>query len=210
MKNNNVGLFIAAALSLPPLGCGGLATSATNQPSNVAILDLERLASETGYLRQINARLQDVSAGLQAELGKVQNTLNAQLGAKQEKFGDKPSKEQKEELNKLYGAAQLQLQQAQQNAVARINKERSQSVAQLHDTLRPYAKQIAADHGMKVVLLKSDTWLFDSDPSADITDEVIAAVLRAKGQGHLTERGAATPATAAPATLGNPTASIPP
>ena len=61
-----------------------------------------------------------------------------------------------------------------------IQQQRSNLVDQLYDLLRPYAKRIANERGMDVVLLKSKALVFDYKPEADITDEIIAAVVEAK------------------------------
>jgi Skp family chaperone for outer membrane proteins len=146
----------------------------------VAVLDLERVAKETGYTRQITTQLGGLRTNLQNKLTEVQTQLNTQLTDKQGEFGSKPNEEQRKLLNQLFANAKLQLQQAQQQASDVIQQERSNLISQLRDVLRPYAKRVAGKRGLDVVILKSDTLVFDNSPDSDITDEVIAAVVEAK------------------------------
>jgi Skp family chaperone for outer membrane proteins len=117
---------------------------------------------------------------LQTQLTGVQTQLNSQLNDKQIAFGKKPNDEQVKELDQLFAAARLQLQNAQQEAVDTVQKERTHLTNQLFDILRPYAKRIANERGLDIVMLKSDLLVFDHSPETDITNEVIAAVVNAK------------------------------
>jgi Skp family chaperone for outer membrane proteins len=153
---------------------------APNTGNTVAVLDLQRVAKETGYSRQINSHMENLRTELQTQITDVQGQLNTQLAEKQGKFGDKPTEQQRQELNQLFTAAKSQLQQAQQQAMETIQQQRSSLVDELFDLLRPYAKRIANERGMNVVLLKSKALVFDNSPESDITDEVIAAVVEAK------------------------------
>jgi len=80
----------------------------------------------------------------------------------------------------LFVNAKVQLAQAQQQAVDVVQRERDSLVLQLHDLLRPYAKRVANERGLQIVILKSQAMVFDHDPTTDITDEVIASVVQAK------------------------------
>ncbi len=172
-KNSATVVLVCVAAVLG--ACQPKATTGT-----VAILDLQRVADETGYSRTITQHIDGLRNTLQGELTKVQSELSTKLSEKQEKFGDKPNEKQKDELNQLFVNAKVQLQQAQQQAVNVVQRERDSLVLQLHDLLRPYAKKVANEHGMQIVMIKSQTMVFDHDPTTDITDEVIAAVVQAK------------------------------
>jgi Skp family chaperone for outer membrane proteins len=148
--------------------------------ASVAIMDLNRVAKETGYSRQISMQINGLRTGLQNELTQAQDELSVTLNDKKEKFGDKPTKEQKKELDELFVNAKLQLQQAQQQAIGLIKQEENNLLVQLYDLVRPYAKRVANEKNMEIVMLKSDTLIFDHKPEADITDEVIAAIVAAK------------------------------
>ena len=152
----------------------------SNENSTVAIIDLNRVAQETGYSRQISTQINGLKNNLQNELSQAQQVLTVSINEKKEEFGKKPSKDQQKELDELFVNAKLQLQQAQQQALGVIQQEQSSLVNQLYDVLRPYAKRIANEKGINVVILKSDTLIFDYNPDSDITDEVVAAVVEAK------------------------------
>ena len=197
---------ICAVICLATLiGCG----NSSNGGGRVAVLDLERVAKETGYTRQISTQLGGLRSNLQNKLTEVQNQLNTQLNDKQGEFGSKPNEEQRKILNQLFVNAKLQLQQAQQQASDLVQQERSNLIYQLRDILRPYAKQVAGKRGMDVVILKTDTLIFDNSPDSDITDEVISAVVEAKAEFKAAPNAAPTEATANSATenaSGNSTA----
>lgn len=159
------------------------ACNQSNSASNtgrVAILDIQRVAKESGYARQINRQLGELRNHLQTQLTGVQTQLNSKLNDKQIEFGKKPNKEQVKELNQLFTTAKAQLENAQQKAVSVVKTERSHLSNQLFDIVRPYAKRVANGRGLDIVMLKSDLLVFDHNPKTDITDEVIAAVVEAK------------------------------
>lgn len=166
-------------------------TALSSSIGRVAVLDVQRVAKETGYTLKISRQLDELRNNLQTQLTGVQAQLNSQLNDKQIEFGKKPNKEQINELNKLFATAKLQLQNAQKQAVDVINNERSYLSSQLFDFLRPYAKRVANERGLDVVMLKSDLLLFDHDPNTDITNEVIDAVIKAKADVKLTLKNAA-------------------
>lgn len=176
MRQFNTVLFFITCLLLS--SC----SSETKTPTTgrVAILDVQRVAKESGYARQINRQLEELKNQLQTQITGVQTQLNSQLNDKQIVFGKKPNDEQVKELNQLFASAKLQLQNAQQEAHDVIQKERTHLTNQLFDILRPYAKRIANDRSLDIVMLKSDLLVFDHSPETDITNEVIAAVVDAK------------------------------
>lgn len=150
--------------------------------SRVAVIDLERVAEETGLQTQINTQLEELRLNLQNELTKVQGGLTAQLTEKQESFGEKPTEEQQQELTALFNAAKQQLNSAQLEAQTALQRQRSNLVGQLYEAVRPYAKKLADERGVDMVLRRQDLLIFDYDPSLDITDEVIDALIAARAK----------------------------
>jgi len=146
----------------------------------VAVLDIQRVAEETGYARQISYQLDELRNNLQTQLTGAQEKLNSQLTDKQQAIGKKPSKDQLAELNQMFAEAKAQLQKAQQQAQGIFQKQRSHLASQLLDSVRPFAKRIANQRGLDVVVLKNDLLVFDFSPDTDITNDVIAAVIDAK------------------------------
>jgi len=152
----------------------------TTNTGRVAVLDIQRVAKETGYEHQISYQLDELRNNLQNQLTGAQAKLNSQLSDKQTEIGKKPSKDQLKELNQMFTVAKTQLQKAQQQAQGIFQKERSHLANQLLDSVRPYAKRVANKRGLDVVVLKNDLLVFDFSPDTDITNEVIAAVINAK------------------------------
>ena len=178
MVNNQL-INVAGALVLLIAVTGCLPQ---NPQPNIAVIDLERVADETGLVNQINTQIEELRLNLQGELTKVQGELTAQLTEKQESFGEKPTEEQQKELTALFTVAKQQLQSAQQEALNELNRQRTNLVGQLYETVRPYAKQLADERGVNVVLRRQDLLIFDYDPSLDITDEVIDALIAARAK----------------------------
>jgi Skp family chaperone for outer membrane proteins len=163
----------------------------------VAIIDLQRVAEETGYSRQLSSQLDGLRTDLQGSLAKVQEQLNAKLTEKQDEFGEKPSDEQKQELNALFADARQRLQSAQQQALGIVERQRSNMVNQIYELVRPHAKRVASDRQFDIVMLKSDTLVFDHAPDTDITDEVISELIRAQADQTLIKPAAKVESTPA-------------
>jgi len=185
-------LLIAGLLSLGLLsGCkvGGGA-------SNTAVIDIERVAKETGLSEKVSKELESFQQNLQTKLTDVQNQLTTQINAKKKEIGDKPSEEQRNELAQLFGNAKQQYQQAQQTASKNLDTKRASLIITVRDQIRPVARKVAKSRGMTVILAKSDILILDYDTDADITDAVISEML-------ITSKPAAAPAAATSSSEGS-------
>jgi Skp family chaperone for outer membrane proteins len=143
----------------------------------VAVIDIERVAKETGQSEAINKELDAYKQQLQSKLTEVQTNLTKQINDKKDAIGKKPTEAQREELAQLFGNAKKQYQQAQQTATQNLESKRSQLIISVRDKIRPVARKVANSRGKNVVLVKSDILILDYDTSADITDAVIDEML---------------------------------
>lgn len=143
----------------------------------VAVIDLERVAKETGQTEVINKELESYKQQLQTKLTEVQDNLTKQITDKKNEIGKKPTEAQREELAQLFGNAKKQYQQAQQTATQNLENKRSQLIVSVRDKIRPIARKVANSRSKNIVLIKSNILILDFDKSADITDAVIDEML---------------------------------
>ncbi|TPW18764.1 MAG: outer membrane chaperone Skp [Halothiobacillaceae bacterium] len=179
-------LSVSAATLAIGFAVGSQLPTFTNNSGRVAVIDLQRVSDEAGYSTQLKTQLETLNIDLQKKIGDIKETLTKELVEKQGKLGDKPSKEQKQEVEQLYIVSQQKLQAAQQQALDLMQKQRTNLTTQIYDIVRPHAKQAASQRHLDVVMLKSDALLFDHEPNTDITEEVISNLIKAKIDPQLT------------------------
>ncbi|MES9904962.1 MAG: OmpH family outer membrane protein [Sedimenticola sp.] len=161
-------LILLALIGLFLSGCG--------QSPSVAVLDMERLAKETG-LEKISSDLLDktreeLQAGLQAQ----QEELKAQVTAQQEKMSDPPTQAEMQQLAELSAIAGRQLQQAQQKANITLQQLGRNLARQFRAQIQPHARRVAVLRGMSLVLQDDRNTVFVALPEIDITDAVITEI----------------------------------
>ncbi len=181
--------LIALVLSL--VSCGQLG-------SPVAVLDLNRVVTDSGLLTQVNSRLAASRRQLQQQLRQVQSQLADQVNKAKDDLGDKPSAEKKAEFQKLVQEANQRFAQARRKANEILATRRVRLLAWMRQQVRPVARRVADAKGMKVVLLSGNALVFDHDTSLDITDQVLAE-LGKNGVPSLGQPQAARPAQPQPA-----------
>lgn len=187
--------LMSALLLLALLGGCKVGDSA----SNTAVVDIERVAKETGLSEKVNKELEEFQQGLQAKLNEVQGSLTTQIDAKKKEIGEKPSEKQREELAQLFNNARQQFQQAQQGAAKNLEGKRASLIISVRDQIRPVARKVAKARGMSVILAKSDILILDYDRAADITDAVISEMLIKPATAPAAASEAATPPADTPA-----------
>jgi len=154
-------------------------------PSSV-VLDLDAIAQATGQAATIQQQIESANQELNTQLATISTKLNEQLIVEKDKLGKKPSKADKENLEKLTLQANQKMQQAKAIATQKAQQYRAALILQLRNNVKPIAEEIASKRGAKVVLSSNNSMIW-FDPEIDITDEVIAAIR-------------ATPATGKPKT----------
>jgi len=192
MKNLHLlgALLLASALAFT--GCGknnpagnvksnglpkaGNAADSSNCP--VAIVDIDSLAAKYQYCiegqKQLAAKQQNYQKQLNAKGQALQNAMvNAQK--KLQSGGFTSEQQAQAEQTKLQNQQQ-QLQKFQE----KIEKEMSQATnayqETLRDSLRSFLKAYNADRRYKIILSKSGDNVLYTDPSVDITADVVAGL----------------------------------
>ena len=162
-----------SASTSPPVAQGG-----------VAVIDLDAVAARLGADQQIAGSITTRQAALGAQLRELAKNYNEQLDAKRQ--APAAAEDAGVQLASFEQTAAANLTEAKRRAEQNLAAHKVQLVRQFRDQIRPAARQIARERGLSVIVTKNDGLLFDFVETVDITDDVVAALLR--------------PATAAPAT----------
>jgi len=152
-----------------------IALSACNQqppkPQAVVINMLE--ANQAVYMADRLKALSDAeSKRINAEMKELGARYMQEIEDKKASFGDSPSKEQEDELQRMTKRLQQQFNRARMTENTQLRKDKSALRQSIVDVITPVARQVATEHGATIVL-KGDS-VFWSEDTLDITREVIA------------------------------------
>ncbi|MEJ1338621.1 MAG: OmpH family outer membrane protein [Candidatus Sedimenticola sp. (ex Thyasira tokunagai)] len=154
----------------------GLFLGGCNQSPAVAVLDIGRLAEESGLKKITSDILTKTRDELQAQLLVQQEELKAQVEAQQAKLSDPPTQQEMQQLAQLSAVAGRQLQAAQQKANLTLHDLGQDLAQQFRTQVQPHARRVAVLRGMNVVLLDDRKTVLVALPEIDITDAVIAEI----------------------------------
>ena len=163
------------------VGALAVLSACNNQPQmgRVAILDIAVVSEKTGGTEKMGNQLQTMQARYQADLNKLQSGLQEKISARQKEFGKKPpTDEQRQEMSRMMGDAQKEFSKAQAEASQAMQQEQAKLVVAFRDKIRPVARKVAGSKGLTVIMLKNEALMLDADPSLDITDAVVAELLK--------------------------------
>jgi len=161
------------------------------EASGIAVVDLDAVARRIGRDIAMNDSLQNQEGSLNEELATVQKSYLDQIASKENEFGAQPNEEQLKTIQAMKQQANLKLNQARQEAVAKLSTQRTQMIAQFREETKPVARRVAAERGLGIVVTKNDNVIFAYDAKYDITDEVVARMTASSAGGN---RGAASTA----------------
>ncbi len=152
-----------------------IALSACNQqppkPQAVVINMLE--ANQAVYMADRLKALSDAeSKRINAEMKELGARYMQEIEDKKASFGDSPSKEQEDELQRMTKRLQQQFNRSRMAENTQLNKDKSALRQSIMDVITPVARQVATEHGATIVLKKNQ--VFWSEDALDITSEVIA------------------------------------
>ena len=163
-------------LSITLVGCDHAPFSAPK--GGVALVDLDDVAKRLGRDVLIVQELKDASVPLKDQLTAAQKELQTQFDRTKDAIGSKPTDSESQKLADLGSNLNLQLQQKQQQAQQDLNTKRAALVTRFREELKPVALKIASSKGLGVVLVKSEMVVLGNQPGLDITDEVVAELIR--------------------------------
>lgn len=171
--------FVVTAAAASLTGCGQMGFSPSSAAKGgIAVVDLDKVAAETGRDRQLAQSIETAQNSLNQQLQKSLDSANEQLSAKKKSFGDDLSAEQRKELSQMESFAVQKLSQFKNQASNELAQFRQKQIAAFRAELKPIAHDIASKRGLSIVIPKNEGLLLSVDSGVDITDEVIK-VLRA-------------------------------
>jgi len=152
-----------------------IALSACNQqppkPQAVVINMLE--ANQAVYMAdRLKALSGPESKRINAEMKELGARYMQEIEDKKASFGDSPSKEQEDELQRMTKRLQQQFNRSRMAENSQLNKDKSELRQSIMDVITPVVQQVATEHGATIVLKKNQ--VFWSEDALDITSEVIA------------------------------------
>ncbi len=181
-------LLVAAGLSLvacdkkdsqvKPNGLPKAAATNAGAASSVAVVDIDTLAAKSEYCKDGQKELENKQKKYREQLNSKGQALQNAIASFQKKMqsGAFTSQQQAE-------SAQAQLQKQQQALQAfqeKIENEMAQATQnyqkKLREDLNTFLKSYNSDGRFKVIISKSGDNVLYSDPSVDITEDVIAGL----------------------------------
>jgi len=189
-------LLLAALLIGLLTGCNSLTSG--NKQNDSVYLDLGVIARALGRDELIEQRQKVALDQLNTQLLQISEDLNKQLEEEKLKLGKKPGEAEKQQFNVVATNANKQLQQSQLLAKQKLITFKQQLIRDFKNEVKSAAQPIAKNRGaISVTIIDNNILWFD--PSADITDEVIAT-LRARTESDIKVSGTHTESTSEKAT----------
>ena len=129
---------------------------------NQAVYMADRLKAFSGpESKRINTEMKELGAKYMQE-----------IEDKKASFGDNPTKEQEDELQRMTKRLQQQFNRERITANTQLNEEKNALRQSIMDIITPVVQQVATEHGATIVLKKNP--VFWSEDVLDITSEVIS------------------------------------
>jgi Skp family chaperone for outer membrane proteins len=176
-----LGAVLALALSVTAAGAQQQATSpGPAGQSDLVIVDSERLFAESLWGKRVADELEVASRDLQAENRRIE----AALTTEEKVLTDKRVKLPAEEFRKLadeFDTRVTGIRQAQADKVRELQARPEEERNRFLEAARPVIGEVMTAHGAVAVLDMRAVFL--SVRSADITDEIIAALDERLGDG---------------------------
>lgn len=182
--------------------CPLILAACAKSGSNVAVVDMDKIANQLGWMDNMARNLQAADADLRNQVnGIVQKGLKDIEEAKQQVIKDAKlteaqikilntartpadleplglTKEQSEKLNQTVAQANAALQNASQQYQQLMQGQRTKLIVMYRDTVRPVAQRIASAKGKTIVMTTTDNILSFDPREDDITDDVVAELRR--------------------------------
>jgi outer membrane protein len=167
--------------------------------AKIAVVDIQRVASESNEGKASNAKAQDLYQQKQTQL----NDLNKKLQADQQKLqqGQSVMNEQaRSQLERDIERQQKEIQRFSQDAQDEVQNLQGDLQDAFQRKLLPIIQQVVQERGIQVLLSRADAGIVWADPGLDLTADVIkrfdAASTAAPASGAAPT--STTPSTTAP------------
>jgi Skp family chaperone for outer membrane proteins len=154
----------------------GLATVAQAQPGATeqfaAVIDVDRVLSESAAGKQELARVQSMQEGLLGELQAMQNEIQ-QLQNKLKSVGFSIAETERRKMQREIEDKVIEGKRREKDFERQINAELESVMAELEKKVIPIIEQIGSERGIQLIFNRALPGLVYADPDLDITGEVI-------------------------------------
>lgn len=155
----------------------------------VAIVDMDRVARETGRAAAMEAEFKKRESLHFGDLEKLRQMVNAQLTNQKAKAATQPAEAEK--LQQIYAEANAAMQQRQMQMGDDLERFHRELTAKFRQDVGPVAKRVAEQRGMTIVLAKDDR-LLSFDEASDISADVVAEMKQSSPTAGVPAPGAPT------------------
>jgi len=149
-----------------------LALPAAAQQLSIAVIDVQRVVTESDPGKQALQKLKELQDAKIDEGRALQQTLSG-LQEQMAKQRFTLSEERLAEMNKQLEDGQIALQRFQDDAERELDEARRRELGGLEGRIIPVINQVGTERGFTVIFNKFQSGLVYADDSVDITDEVI-------------------------------------
>ena len=149
-----------------------LALPAAAQQLSIAVIDVQRVVTESDPGKQALQKLKELQDAKMDEGRSLQQTL-AGLQEQMAKQRFTLSEERLAEMTKQLEDGQIALQRFQDDAERELDEARRRELGGLEGRIIPVINQVGTERGFTVIFNKFQSGLVYADDSVDITDEVI-------------------------------------
>lgn len=183
-----------ALCALIAIGAGAAGSWLTRSKGGVAVVDLDKVAKELGRVDMMENDLRAAQNTLANQLAGVQKQAIDKLNEMKSGLGEKPADEEMKKFNATAQATQIQFNNLQRQAVAKIGERRDILVFSFRQEARPVVEKIAKSKGAATVITKNEAFTFDN--TVDITEDVIAEMKANPAKPAVAKPAATAPAAA--------------
>ena len=175
IKANAAMLLVAAGLSLvacnkkgsqvKPNGLPKAAATNAGAASSVAVVDIDTLAAKSEYCKDGQKELENKQKKYREQLNSKGQALQNAIASFQKKMQSGAFTSQQQALQAFQEKIENEMAQATQNYQKKLRED-----------LNTFLKSYNSDGRFKVIISKSGDNVLYSDPSVDITEDVIAGL----------------------------------
>jgi Skp family chaperone for outer membrane proteins len=155
--------------------------------TRVAVVDLDKVARELGWLTKLHAQMGDYQTQLKSDIQKFEQRYQAEIQqhikdmippgtTEGEKY--RLSQNQSQGLTNYIVASKQQVQELGQEANGLYKNYQAEWARHYRDAISPLVRQVAQEHRMNIVLEQNEHLLY-ADHTMDLTDAVVEAARNA-------------------------------
>ncbi len=167
-------LTLATALCAAPTLSGVASAAGPAKLEKLAVVDLQRCIMETEQGQAATKELEKALQRSEAKLDRAQKELQKQatdLQAKAAMLSPEEGMRREQELMRK----QAELQQLYEEQSVKLQEKEAQLTEKIYRNVAKVVKQLAAEEGLQVVLVRSPATVIYANPKIDLTNKVIVA-----------------------------------